>query len=487
MNNQKVELDTYFFSPALALQEANKQNIADSIPGYVIKAKQVCYYAGDNRIPNAPENCIHVPLENFYNYFVTTRNRIPKSINFQGSEFNNNEAKELIKSLQEVIKIVQEERKKLTQIYAQKIQTNVPDFTDEKLRVFIPTVHETTVLKNVSKNIADAFERYGFEVLFYLPSELSSQDPLPRFHFLSEFNPHIIVTLNWFEQAATHEEVFRFCWFQDPVPLALDPKVPLALKKRDYLFSLNHTLDKGLLEKNIPEDRFFRQRFATNPTIFYNMKNIKRENKIVFIGRGYIFNRKHVKNEDLIYDELIVLIREGSINLDSIKQLSIKYEIDSDYVTRQLLPYVMRIELVEWICTQDKLKVEIYGSGWETHPNVMKHYKGEIDYGPNLAKIYNSAKYSIAGDLNYYYQQRLLEMSACGTIPLVYSINLENKAFEHEEHALMFKTQKELIENLNKEPKKNPEQIAIDVSYEKMAEKIDSLVTAAIEKETHAR
>jgi len=471
--NDYPERDTYFFNSEIALQEANKCHrvYTDSS---VIDGMQICYYAGDEPLENAPYNCIHVPLENVYNYFVRTKNRIPLVINFDNTEFSLNEQVEVQGQFNVIMQAAIKEKEALIKLYMDEIRAFNPDFSEKKLRVFIPACRETTVMQYVAKNIAEAFKEFDCEVKYFIQDNdlQACKDFLPQLVSVHEFKPHIYLSINHFKHHLISDNIFHFTWFQDPMPLLINEEYKHKLGERDYIFSLFEQFDKKLLAKGISKDRIFRQHFCTNPNIFKERPEIQRKEKIIFIGRLYEGHERNLVGQEELKTELKILIRQGVINLDSIHQLSKKYNIDDSYIVEWLLPSIMRLEIVEWVCSQDILPVELYGSGWDKIPHLKKFHKGELEYGEDVAKVYNSAKYSLTGDLNYFYQQRLLEISASGTIPLVYSVNLENQPFEHKDNVLLYSTKEELLNNLTKTPKKDSRQIAQEISFEKMAKKM---------------
>lgn len=71
------EEDTYFLDRDLAYQTALAHNTFRSEDGQILE--QVCYYDGAP-FEQAPKNLIHVPAENFGQYFQTHLQRIPTCI-----------------------------------------------------------------------------------------------------------------------------------------------------------------------------------------------------------------------------------------------------------------------------------------------------------------------------------------------------------------------------------------------------------------------
>ncbi|MGB5793686.1 glycosyltransferase family protein, partial [Poseidonibacter sp.] len=75
--------------------------------------------------------------------------------------------------------------------------------------------------------------------------------------------------------------------------------------------------------------------------------------------------------------------------------------------------------------------LEIYGEGWDVYPELSIYYKGMLEYGKDISKVYNEAEYSLVLG-GYVMQQRTLESAASGCIPIVIDSRY-NKISEDEE------------------------------------------------------
>ena len=81
---QKYE-DTYFFDRDLAYQTALAHNPVLLDNGD--KLEQICYYDGDP-FEHAPDNLVHVPSDEFEQYFSIHQQRIPSRIDATLKTFN---------------------------------------------------------------------------------------------------------------------------------------------------------------------------------------------------------------------------------------------------------------------------------------------------------------------------------------------------------------------------------------------------------------
>lgn len=468
LEEEKKPLDTYFFSPKKALEIASKQNRVETSVK-VIDALQVCYYASEEAIENAPFNCIHVPLESVFDYFSSTTNRFPQAISFEDTDFSMVEQAELNAAFGEILGAAQEERRKLSQLYVKEIKEKQLDFKDEKLRVFIPACRETTVMQYVAKNIAEAFEELGYEVYYHIQSELEDCNILSLFHNIWKFNPHIVVNINHLDNQHLNEKTFNFAWFQDPMPLMYDKKKEVNMRPRDFVYVLFEEYKDLLVKKGVEESRIKHQPFATNPKIFFKDESVKKENKIVFLGSDYNFEEGSDLDEEFIND-VYSHIENNTLSEELIAKYSKEYGISHSHFKTFLIPSFVRRRVILWLCSLKDIDIEVYGTDkWLNTPEVAPFYKGLLPYGPQMAKVYNSAKYAIAAHPMYRYQQRVIEMAACDCIPIIYNCPLVCDIFYHEDNILSFSTFEELKECVGKVPPKNCTQIAEDISYKKMA------------------
>ncbi len=74
MNNND---NVYVFNPSVALEMAKQSD----------ESEQIFFYDGE-KLQNEPSNCIHVPIENFANYFLTSPYPYPQEINFDTMGFS---------------------------------------------------------------------------------------------------------------------------------------------------------------------------------------------------------------------------------------------------------------------------------------------------------------------------------------------------------------------------------------------------------------
>lgn len=428
-----LEKDTYFLDSQTALCEALKKNkVSTSNPN--VHGLQLCYYGGDCPLETAPRNCIYVPLENIYNFFTTTTKRIPQVINFENTFHPPEEKITLKNAINDVLEICRNERKNLVKVYLEEIKKRKINFTDNKLRIFIPTCRETTVMQYISKSIADSFDKKEVDVFFHIQDDMENCDILASLVNQYNFNPHITININHLNNNYLNADVFNFIWFQDPMPILIN-NTDIKLRKRDFVFSLTEFLDEYLKEKNIP---FQRQGFCIN-TNNINFSKEKKDNKILFIGSSY---KNQIKKDTLNSDIIHVLFKHFKNGKEFTKEyidyLSKEYNLNSGYIESRIIPYVIRDYSVIEMCKLNlNLDIEIYGWGWEEYEETNKFFKGSLKKD-NIINIFSKAKYTLAPHSNYVIQQRVLEASISGCQPILYDCTYNDKSFKDETNTLFF-------------------------------------------------
>lgn len=466
-------MDNYFMDYETAYLKAKQQSTSG-----IFNDLDICYYNGEKQDNGELQNLIHLPLEHVFEYFQEAPNRHPKNV------VANIEDKQLEKQIKDFLQVsltlAWEEKNKICQQYKEEVQKLQPDF-NEPWRILFITTRITTVLQHVAKNLESVFADMGYETFVSIEQNAmqswgandSNNNAYFAWHLrnILHFNPHIVFNLDWINNEFLNDSVFNFVWFQDPMSILTDNE-EIKKRDRDFYFTLHENYKQQLINKNIDEKKIEIQHFCTNKKIFFEYPDTTREDKIVFLGGDYKFERG-LENEDKVIEELLEMINTGTLSTKSIKKLSLDYAMEFEYIYELLLASVTRREIVKWACKQKVCNVEIYGpDDWLQIEEVAPYYKGLLPYGEELAKVYNNAKYALAIHPKYIYQQRLLEISACGAIPIVYDSKLDEERFDHYDNVVCFSTYDEFLECFDKNPKSDSRDIAKDISYEKMAQKI---------------
>lgn len=466
--------DMYFLNAAEALRVASEQNRWEG--GYSL---QVCYYDGE-KIESDLVNLVHLPIENLLEGLVYGRYRVPTKIDFTGLDISAQVQVDIVTHFNVTIEQVKDYRKQLYIQHFHALKNARLDFS-EPLRFLLMANDRTTVMQYVSKNIADTLKEMGYDVYFDL---LVGIEDMSSFKLMYEFNPHVLININHFNHGFLSEDVFNFVWFQDPMEHLFDDK-KLTIRKRDFIYSLNYFIDEILQKKGIP---FKRQGFCVNDSVFFDKKE-PREEKIIFIGSSLIgFEKSYSQDAFTIFHQLKDDVQNRPLHISKayLQELAKKYSVDYDFILTKIYPHSLRETCVEYICKQEKIKVEVYGRAWESNEIVKPFFKGEVPHGEKIVELYNSAKYALAGVHPYEASlQRFPEVVACGAIPVMYNIEpfIEQK-YEYEDMLLKFNTFEELVDCLDKDIKDEKFEQAVDnMSYKKFAKDIIQTIHTTLESE----
>ncbi|ABB43464.1 hypothetical protein Suden_0183 [Sulfurimonas denitrificans DSM 1251] len=463
-----IEPDTYFLSSKEALRVAKQQNRSDDQDHEFL---QVCYYNGE-KIDSNLANLVHLPINSLVDDLAQGEFRLPTKIDFNGLDILQEEVDVISENLTKAINEAQLFRQKLNNIYVDRLKNAKLDF-NEPLRFYLFAHSCTTVMQHISKNIADTLIEMGYEVFFHL---YEGHEEYNNYKKIFEFNPHVTININFIRNSFLSDDVFNFVWVQDPMPYLSDDS-KITLRKRDYIFSLVNLID-DLLEKKGVE--FQRQSFCVNEKIYKLNPSIKREKKIVFIGSSYLDFIP--EDNDQVNEAVKFMISffhaGGEFTDEKIDKISNTFRLDKHYLSARIIPFIIRdISLIDLCQIKSKYKIEIYGSGWDKYEVLRPYYKGVLNYGEEIAEVYNSATFAFAPHQNYILQQRTLEAAACGAIPIVYDCRKLSKEKSYSEAVVFFKTFEDIEKVLlKKSPKKDFKRLLQENSYKGFIQKLLNII-----------
>ena len=462
--------DTYFFNPQEALRVASQQNRYNEN-----NSLQICYYDGE-KIESELVNLIHLPIENLVENLAVGEYRIPSKVDFTGLELSSSIKLEITVNFNMSIEHAKIYRDKYLEYYYKKITNATLNFS-EPLRFYMSASANTQVMRYVSENLANVLKAKGYEIDFHLYSGIEDLACLKR---VAECNPHVTININHFNNKFLNKDIFNFVWFQDPMPILLEQR-EIKLRDNDYVFSLIPEFDKLLDAMNIPQQR---QSFCVNNNIYKINPDIKREKKIVFIGSSYYDEYYGEKINHAVIKYIIKLFESGeSFTSLKIEEISKIFSINKVFLSTKIIPYIVRDLAVIWLCSiKSDYQIEIYGHGWDRYEEVIPFYKGALKYGKDIADVYSGATFAFAPHQTYLLQQRVLESSACGAIPITYDCRDITQEKVYEEAICFFKTKKDLESLLkeNKVPKKNFENLLNENSYDNFVDKMIKIVNENI-------
>ena len=470
--------DAYFLDEETAAEIAKLENRV-RLAHPTITGLQICYFDGVTSRDH-PVNLIGVKLEDCYDYFLQTRNRLPTS--FVGAE---NTPDELSLIFQETVRKVAIEREQRLQAMRKSWPCAPPTFDAQKpLRVFLAASRLTEVMQYASKNIGKAFESLGHEVMVSVEeNELESLHGTHHLQALQEFNPHIIFNINSHSilNATIPESVFNIVWWHDLMP-DLEKGTQFEIRDRDYTYSALKQLDPFIERCGVRDIQ--RQGFCVDTAKFFEDSRSLREDRIVFAGSSYI---GHLYDKSQNAAKALLEIKEAfeaGVALDEgfLKPISDKYKLSYEYVFWNLLHFVVRDMSVEWLCEASPLPVEIYGSGWDVNPKVREFHKGYIAHGVDLASLYRTSTYALVTHPFEINSQRLAEVCSSGTIPIVYDCTHSSYEPHWRNELTFYKKKDELIDCLEKRLGDPAPEIGDYFSYLNFTKKMIARIESDIKK-----
>lgn len=460
--------DAYFLDRNFALEIASKKNRV-SLGHPTIDGLQACYYDGEPLETSLP-NLINVRLESLFEYFLFARTRLPTT--FVASENTPDEVREIFIA---TIRKVVEHQNAASQAFRAAISSANPfDNFDGKLRIFLFSSRLTTVMQYASRNMAMAFEKLGHEV--FLSIEENDIEQLYAHHHLealAEFNPHLIFSVNHddFFGASLSDDVFRVIWWQDLMPPLLSGR-QLSVRKRDFHYVPTTEFDPYLRRCGITD--LHRQSFCVDTEVFRSPVDGPVENKVVFVGSSY---KGHLVDSSPNSQRALAVMEEAfrsgqTPDSDFCREIARRYNLGYEYVFMNILHYVVRDVSVEWLCESSPIPVEIYGPGWGGNVKVEPFWRGEVNHGKDLADVYGGAKYCLVCHPFEVNSQRLAEVAASRSTPIVYDSRSTSIEPHWSNELLFYKTKSELLDHLSSDRGHPVPHIATHYSYHLFAERI---------------
>jgi hypothetical protein len=437
-----LDRDVYFVDPLLALNEAKQKNrVYCGHP--TIDGLQVCYYRGELPL-HGIENLVHVELTDLVDFFIVSRLRLPEKL-----EMPNDLEEELKAAVQEdfanALDAIQKKRQAVTLQLAQKAKALKPVVVEgEPIRVFIPGNRLTTVMQYSSQGVAEAFEKRGCQVLFYIEANaMETSNVVDLLNRYIDFNPHVTFHVNHLNNVFLHDDVINIIWWQDLMPQIKNHQL-LNWRKNDFNFSISPIFDPHL--EQCGAETVERQHFVIDEDIFYSDDEQLRQQKIIFVGSSYlpVVNLASDQQQQVIAELVEILNRGGCFDEQTVASIAARSPFSYEFVFWRLLHYVIRDYSVKWLCQNSTLPVEIYGRYWDQDPLVAPFYRGELQHGVEVADAYRSAAYAIVSHPFEINSQRLVEVAACGCIPVVYDCRDIAEKPHWDDFCLFFKTAEDL-------------------------------------------
>ncbi|MBF0424498.1 MAG: glycosyltransferase [Magnetococcales bacterium] len=469
--------DTWFVDPGLALSQARRGEKIER--NKALHTLQLCYThavpAGEEGL--LPENFLVVPEESLATFFNHSGFRWPTQIRFDPAS-----EPERLRALDVavVLDFLSSFKPQALKAQVESLKSLAPTWdANQPLRVFLAASRQTTVMQYNYRDIAAAFRRAGAEVCFVIEQN-DHQEPDSLYYMSRQeaFRPHVTININNQNNHFLHPDVFNVIWWQDPMPAFMSGKA-LPKRERDIVFCAHREYDPFLNKCGV--DVIHRQGFCVDTELFRGDIPWEERKKVVFVGSSYrhydeTWPRQHKWILDFMRERFLsgqYLTRKELEDIARRSGLSLDDEVDRVY------GYVVRDTTVAWLCSlADEIpwEIEIYGRYWESNPIVRPFFKGEVEHGKNLANVYGQARYGLNANPSTVLSQRLVEMAACGCVPVVVDDRKNAEPPHWDEHCLFFPGRDALRACLQTHPQQDPKAIAQAYSYDAFVQRIVGIV-----------
>jgi hypothetical protein len=465
--------DTYFLSYKDAYREAVQQFRVD-LKHPTVFGLQVCYYDGEAQ-PDALPNMIHMPAQNVAVDLIDAPTRLPRRIKFPDL-MTQAQAAEYSRVFEDLIKQVVVDRQKIFDDRVREARALAPTGKQGgRLKIMLAALRTTQVQQFATRDLTRAFEQLGHTVHFAIErNAMEFQDGHYLLREYLKFGPDIFIIVNHLRNEWLHPDVTCVAWYQDKMP-PLIQGTRLATRSNDQVYSALRELDEPLAVCGVPNVE--RQSFCIDGSVFYPPINESRRNAIVFVGSSGVLQLASGDKSQAMQDHLIERITAGEVfSEQEVYGLADQMGVERQYAFWSIYYYVTRDIIVHWLCESLPslgVDVEVYGRYWERDPVVAPFFKGEIEHGQPLANLYQGVRYSLVChpfDIN---SQRLLEVGACGCIPIVHDCRSIAIPPHWDEQCYFFKTPEDLRALFDgRRLDKDATSIAFGRTYRDFAERI---------------
>ena len=318
------------------------------------------------------------------------------------------------------------------------------------LRVLVPTSRYSTYIRHAAADLAAAFEALGCEARVVMePSNHSKPSAVGHLRPIAEFEPDLVALINYFRGDAGlpyPAELPWLCWIQDAMPHQYAERswggldfvaghVPVELWRRDGFPSSRSLpfpvvastrkfhagpVGAGLAERFACEVAYVSHQSET-PGVFH--ERCKAESGDAGSARILDALRPVVEREagDPMRGSLADRLRLACPAL--LENLGATG--DAGYLFRHyampLADKVIRHEMLRWaasVCERRGWRLRVFGRGWESHPELALHARGELAHGDELRACYQGAAVHLHASATVLVHQRVMECALSGGLPL---------------------------------------------------------------------
>lgn len=330
---------------------------------------------------------------------------------------------------------------------------------ERPLRILIPTSTHTTVLQYSSNDLAAGFVELGCRARV-----LIEKDPTGVLRFdtilgaILEFKPDLVVLLDHLRSDSLANLAFSglpvACWVQDPMPYLFTREAAAKLGPLDFTYSI--TEEWGEMLRGLGYGHLKWLPFAVNSQLYRPVADIKPSNEAAILtrlspapcsdARPVIRQLDHELSQALDLEAAAARFEED--RADEFRRMP-------EYASRQLLQdmgcctrFHQRTRLAEQLLDAG-IPLAIWGRGWDALPRFAPYWKGEVEPGPDLCRLYQS--YKVIFHQGFFLHPRPLEAMSSGGFVIVDGCNArvserQLATFKNHADVVLAQTPAELVE-----------------------------------------
>lgn len=321
------------------------------------------------------------------------------------------------------------------------------------LRVLIPSCRCTTFVRHSAMDLAAAFRRAGHQAQVLLESadwaQFSTVDYLRAFERLE---PDLVVLINYpraMMGAATPPGVPYICWVQDAMPHLFDARMGMAQGPLDFV--IGHVFPELFAKYGYPIEGAMPAAVVADTGKFHPgpvapALASRLECELAFVSHhGETPDAMHARlSRELARDARVQAAMDRIFPLlggvlddarDDLPSAAIRRIVEDGFPdappqTRELLQRhyavpladrIMRHQTLAWaseLADEKGWRLHVYGRGWERHPTLSRHARGELTHDEELRGAYIHARLHLHTSLCSMVHQRVLECALSGGLCL---------------------------------------------------------------------
>ena len=326
------------------------------------------------------------------------------------------------------------------------------------LRVLLATSRYTTFVCHSVADLADALRTRGCEVRVHMePDDHAIHDLPADLRVVAEFRPDLIVAPNYLRAqlgSSYAVDVPFVTWVQDSMTHLFDASAGAAIGESDFV--IGNVREEMFQQFGFPRARSLRSPMVASQRKFHagpvaTPDAARHACEIAYVSHHartpealHALRRAEdaaVPRAAEFYDALfprIIQIIDRPISagplalllrLATIEELrrhrlpdteSALVNILNTY-THPIADRALRHRTLEWaaaLAARRGWRIHLYGRGWETHPTLAPHARGELAHGEDLRACYQAARVHLHISLHTAVHQRVFECAMSGGLPI---------------------------------------------------------------------